>query len=60
MPVAVNKDTCSGCGICIKACPEANVIKRTDDGKVAINATFCKMCTLCASVCPKDSIKSEG
>jgi len=60
MAVVVNKETCIGCGICIKACPEANVIKKTDGNKVAINTVFCKMCLLCASVCPKDAIKSEG
>lgn len=60
MAVIVNQETCIGCGICIKACPEPNVIKRVDEGKlVSINKMFCKMCMLCASACPKDAIKSE-
>jgi Pyruvate/2-oxoacid:ferredoxin oxidoreductase delta subunit len=60
MAVAVNQETCNGCGICIKACPDPNVIKRGDDGKkVVINKMFCKTCMLCASVCPKNAINSE-
>jgi len=60
MAVVVDQEKCTGCGICIKACPEANVIKRVDGKKVAISAMFCKMCLLCASVCAKKAIVSEG
>jgi Pyruvate/2-oxoacid:ferredoxin oxidoreductase delta subunit len=59
MAVIVNQDICIGCGICIKACPEPNVIKRGADKKVSINTMFCKMCLVCASVCPKKAISSE-
>ncbi|MCL2219019.1 MAG: 4Fe-4S binding protein [Chitinispirillia bacterium] len=61
MAVVVNQEICTGCGICIKACPEPNVIKRVDGGKKAtINKMFCKMCLLCASACPPKAITSEG
>jgi len=66
MAVSVNQEKCIGCGICIKACPEPNVIKRNGSNnggnggkKVSINTVFCKMCLLCASVCPKNAIHSE-
>ena len=59
MSIVINQSDCGGCGVCIKACPEANVIKRTADKKVAINAMYCKMCRLCASICPKNAISTE-
>ncbi|MDR3011636.1 MAG: 4Fe-4S binding protein [Chitinispirillales bacterium] len=59
MAIVVNTENCTGCGICLKACPESNVIKKTADKKVAISAMFCKMCLLCASVCPKNAIAPE-
>jgi Pyruvate/2-oxoacid:ferredoxin oxidoreductase delta subunit len=59
MAVIVNKEICNGCGLCIKACPEANAIKRGGDKKVSINPMLCKMCLLCASVCAKKAIVSE-
>jgi len=56
MAIKVEQEKCTGCGICIKACPESTVIKRGEDKKVSINAIFCKMCLLCASVCGKKAI----
>ena len=58
MAVKVNQDICIGCGVCIKVCPEPNVIKKGGK-KVSIDTVFCKMCLLCASACPKKAISSE-
>ncbi|MDR0307149.1 MAG: 4Fe-4S binding protein [Chitinispirillales bacterium] len=59
MAIKVDQEKCVGCGICIKACPEPNVIRRGENKKVSINTMFCKMCLLCASVCGKKAIEED-
>ncbi|MDR2577767.1 MAG: 4Fe-4S binding protein [Chitinispirillales bacterium] len=65
MTVKIDQEKCTGCALCVKACPEANVIKKVKDGKdgnkkFSISSMFCKMCLLCASVCAKKAIVSEN
>ncbi len=59
MALKVEKIKCSGCGICIKVCPEPGVILREKDKKVTINTLRCKACLLCASACPKKAIEKD-
>lgn len=58
--LAVDKDKCINCGMCLQVgCP---AIARKD-GKAKIDASQCVGCGVCASVCPKDaiiSLKKEG
>lgn len=57
MAVVVDENKCTGCGICIKVCPEPCAIIKGENKKVTINTMRCKLCLLCASVCPKKAIK---
>jgi ferredoxin len=53
MAAKVNNGICTGCGICVDACPmEAIKIKN----KKAVVSDDCTECGICASECPNDAL----
>ena len=51
------KNRCSGCGACSKACPKAAIAMKADDHGFAypvIDMRLCISCGLCEKVCPMD------
>jgi len=72
----VDKEKCTGCGACVKACPR-NLIelagekkrvhilcsshdKGAESRKVCGNKTACIGCTMCVKKCPKDAIEMKN
>lgn len=54
MAAKVDKEKCTGCGICIDVCPvEAITI---ENGKAVISDD-CSECGICENECPNDAIK---
>ena len=53
--VIVKPEKCQGCNACVRACPapEANVVKRLDDGRfvTSVNHAKCIGCGECVKVC---------
>ncbi len=56
--IEVNKDLCSGCGVCVAVCPyDAARLEKSDTGLVAvIDDLKCKRCGLCVTACPAEAI----
>jgi len=56
--IEVNKDLCSGCGVCVTVCPyDAARLEKSDEGLVAvIDELKCKRCGLCPTACPSGAI----
>ncbi len=71
----IDKDKCTGCGACVKACPR-NLIelvsekkrvhilcsshdKGAEAKKVCGNSTACIGCSICVKKCPKDAIEMK-
>ncbi|MFX0168229.1 MAG: FAD-binding protein [Candidatus Hodarchaeota archaeon] len=52
----INKDTCTGCGLCVKVCP-FDAMKLIDDKAEATEA--CTLCGACVKVCPVDALFIE-
>ncbi|NLB59781.1 MAG: ferredoxin [Lentisphaerae bacterium] len=61
MKAIVDKDTCTGCGLCVDTCPE---VFEMDDAvatvKVAeVPAEAIQTCREAADICPVEAIKIE-
>ncbi|MCK5179536.1 MAG: 4Fe-4S binding protein, partial [Candidatus Omnitrophica bacterium] len=51
MGISVDKDKCTGCGLCEKACPFGAITML--DGKAEIDLGKCNLCTSCVEACRK-------
>lgn len=60
--VVVNKNLCSGCGICISACHYGAAYLRRENGStVSATETYrCKACGMCVSACPANAREMTG
>lgn len=50
----VDKNKCSGCGLCVENCPHKNITLK--DGRIAFGHS-CDMCMRCSFYCPKKAIR---
>ncbi|MDI6774307.1 MAG: 4Fe-4S binding protein [Verrucomicrobiota bacterium] len=57
MAAKVDKEKCTGCGICVDECP-VEAIKLVDD-KIVIDEDACTECGQCVDACPNESIKLQ-
>ena len=49
-------ESCTGCGLCVKACPFGAI--KIVEGKANISDA-CTLCTICVRICPQHAIKVE-
>lgn len=57
MKIVVDKDKCTGCGICKEACPKGAKIWDINEKAMATNLEYCHLCTICAGKCPEQAIQ---
>ena len=56
MAIIINKEECSGCGACMKAC-NVGAIYLVDE-KAHVDESLCTLCGNCIEVCPVQAIQS--
>jgi heterodisulfide reductase subunit A len=56
----VNKDLCSGCGMCITVCPYGARSINSEEGIVEVNEILCEGCGACSSACPSGAAQQKN
>jgi len=51
-------ELCSGCGLCVEACPFIAI--ELTDGKAVVNEALCKGCGVCNATCRGGAIQQKG
>jgi len=58
MGILVDRDKCTGCGICIEICP-MDAIRLDEDGIPHLRYDECWYCGACEEECPTEAITLE-
>lgn len=56
----VREDRCSGCRICLNACPFSAIARDEEHARAAVNAALCLGCGTCVASCPCNAIQQYG
>ena len=51
--VIINKETCVGCGLCVKDCSRKAIVLLNN--KAQVNLDLCNECGHCLAICPENS-----
>jgi ferredoxin/coenzyme F420-reducing hydrogenase delta subunit len=57
--LTLDKDKCTGCGLCASRCPSHALTFEPDDYRVLFQHELCSGCGLCAAICPQRCISIE-
>jgi heterodisulfide reductase subunit A-like polyferredoxin len=60
--VIINRNLCSGCGICVSSCHYGAAYLKQENGSVvsATDTYRCKACGMCVSACPAQARELTG
>jgi heterodisulfide reductase subunit A len=56
----VDPESCSGCRICLNACPFSAIERNEEEARAEVNSVLCTGCGTCVATCPCDAIQQHG
>ena len=59
MTVKVDKELCTGCGLCVDSCPSEALKMNEAEEKVEVIAEACVDCGVCVDECPSEALEME-
>ncbi len=54
MAASIDEEQCTGCRLCVEACPVEAIVMENDKAKV--DTDRCTECGLCVKECPNEAI----
>jgi len=54
----VNENECTGCGVCVEACPAETIYLEND--KAQIHMDNCIRCGHCHEICPEEAVRHDS
>jgi NAD-dependent dihydropyrimidine dehydrogenase PreA subunit len=55
--LTIDRSTCTGCALCVDACPTGAISLDEEAGVSTIDPALCNECLACAEVCPTGAIR---
>jgi ferredoxin len=62
IPVCIDRESCSACGMCVRICP-IRIFKHASDTRIIFHTdrlSLCIKCGQCMAICPSQSINVYG